>query len=130
MYSDFTLVRSTVDGDDRDLGFIGCKDRVGYCCGVYRIHDEDADVALEQVSDIIGLFCRIILCIDDLDIHASLFSSCFDAVCHGDEEWVVLRGDREADGDFLRAGSRIRVGFLIRAATTSSRGECCANESC
>ena len=130
VYSDFTFFRCAVEGDDRDLCFVSSQYGVGNCCGVYRVYQKNADISLQKVSDVVGLFSRVILRVNDFDSYACFFSSCFYAVCHGDEEWIVLGGYREADGDFLCTGSGSRFCLLVGTTTTGSSYESCTNESC
>lgn len=52
---------------------------------------------LDQVGNIIGLFSRVVLRVDDFNIDAEFFSFVFNAFAYGYEEGVVERGDGEAD---------------------------------
>ena len=53
---------------------------------------------LDQVRNIIGLFCGIVLRIDDFNIDSEFFCFFFNAFTYGYEEGVVECGDGEADG--------------------------------
>ena len=70
MGSNFAFIGRAVDGDNRNLCLVGSQYGVGDCSRVYRVNDEYADISLEQVGNIIGLFSRIVLGINDLTLLA------------------------------------------------------------
>lgn len=77
MSCNFALIGRAVNGDNRNLCLICCDDRVGDGSGVNRVYDEYADVALEQICDIISLLCRVVLSINDFNIDTGFISSGF-----------------------------------------------------
>lgn len=77
MGSNFAFIGRAVDGDDRNLCLVGSQYGVGDCSRVYRVNDEYADISLEQVGNIIGLFSRIILGITILSLTPALSAAAF-----------------------------------------------------
>ena len=99
MSCNFALIGRAVNGDNRNLCLICCDDRVGDGSGVNRVYDEYADVALEQICDIISLLCRVVLSINDFNIDTGFISSGFYAVT--EKPIVTFLEPEAAPLDFL-----------------------------
>ena len=96
-----TLVSAAVEADNRDVSLVGSLYGCRNCIRVNRVNQQNADVLLQQVSNIISLLCRVVLSVNNLYGYAQLLSLSFYAFSQGNEERIVLSGYGEANGDFL-----------------------------
>ena len=113
------FVGAAVKCQNGNVGFVGSLNGSGYCCGVNRVDEQDIYFLLDQVGNIIGLFSRVVLRVDDFNIDAEFFSFVFNAFAYGYEEGVVERGDGEADSGGFFAVGRF-CSFVAAAAAAGS----------
>ena len=99
--SNIALVSTAVQADYRDVSLVSSLYRGRNCCRVNRVNQQNADVLLQQISDIVSLLCRIVLSVNNLNVYAQLLSLSFNAFSQGNEERIVLGRYGEADSDFF-----------------------------
>ena len=87
--SNGAFVGAAVQSNYRNLCFIGSFNRSGNGSRVNRVYQKYAYALLEQVCNVVSLFCRVVLGINDFYVNAKLFGFCFNAVFNGNKERVV-----------------------------------------
>ena len=121
--SNIALVSAAVEADNRDFSLVGSLYRSRNCIGVNRVNQQNADVLLQQVSNIISLLCRIVLSVNNLYGYAQFLSLSFYAFSQGNEERIVLSGYGEANGDFLIVAF-CSIFFVAAAAADNHHSHC------
>ncbi len=117
------LISAAVQADNRDVCLVGSLYRGRNCSGIYRVNQQNADILLQQVSNVISLLCRVVLCVNNLYVNAQFLSLSLNAFGQGYEERVILSGYREADSDLFVCCLAL-VLFVAAAAANNHHSHC------